>query len=564
MSRKAKHRYQKHREWTWPLRLAVGAGAVVVVAGVGVVLTLFFGRPSVSVASTGPAMFDVHVSGWGSKLVAGQATSQGRAITLVHSAGGLVPADQMGQGQVVRVTATATSPSWLHWLLGGPVSTTKTLRTPAAVPAEPVTLAPRSGVVPVSFDHPVSVVQYQAVGGSTHLLRLSRPSTVADIPVSSQVSGGLLQVSAAPRPWESIAPSPSTVTWFAAPIARGPAALASPDPGSATAAPNAPISFTFAQSVASLMGSSRPTVSPAVPGTWSEPSANTLVFTPSGFGFGPSANVTVTFQRPVSVVGETSEDALTTASTTYHFSTGPGSMLRLQQILAQLGYLPLQFTPAAGVVEPTTFAGEVATMSQPLAGSFSWRWATTPATLMDQWSVGTDNLLVKGALMTFLSDQSSSFDGFEVDPETVAEIADASTWQALLQAAAANQNDPNPYSYVYVSQSLPETLTLWQNGSVVLTTPANTGISSRPTANGTFPIYVRYAFNYMSGTNPDGSHYDDPVYWINYFNGGDAVHGFVRGSYGWPQSLGCVELPVSTAQVVFSHLAVGDLVTVAA
>jgi lipoprotein-anchoring transpeptidase ErfK/SrfK len=95
--------------------------------------------------------------------------------------------------------------------------------------------------------------------------------------------------------------------------------------------------------------------------------------------------------------------------------------------------------------------------------------------------------------------------------------------------------------------------------------PANTGISIRPTANGTFPIYVRYAFNYMTGHNPDGSYDDDPVvvYWINYFNGGDAVHGFGRGSYGWPQSLGCVELPIPTAQAVFSHLAIGDLVTVA-
>jgi hypothetical protein len=37
------------------------------------------------------------------------------------------------------------------------------------------------------------------------------------------------------------------------------------------------------------------------------------------------------------------------------------------------------------------------------------------------------------------------------------------------------------------------------------------------------------------------------VYWINYFNGGDAVHGFVRASYGFPQSLGCVELPIPTA-----------------
>ena len=52
----------------------------------------------------------------------------------------------------------------------------------------------------------------------------------------------------------------------------------------------------------------------------------------------------------------------------------------------------------------------------------------------------------------------------------------------------------------------------------------------------------------MSGTNPDGSHYVDPgIPWVSYFNGGDALHGFVRGSYGFPQSDGCVEMPVANA-----------------
>jgi lipoprotein-anchoring transpeptidase ErfK/SrfK len=66
----------------------------------------------------------------------------------------------------------------------------------------------------------------------------------------------------------------------------------------------------------------------------------------------------------------------------------------------------------------------------------------------------------------------------------------------------------------------------------------------------------------MQGTNPDGSHYDDPVYWISYFNGGDAVHGFVRASYGFYQSDGCVELPPTTAQFIWPYLTYGTLVTV--
>jgi lipoprotein-anchoring transpeptidase ErfK/SrfK len=66
----------------------------------------------------------------------------------------------------------------------------------------------------------------------------------------------------------------------------------------------------------------------------------------------------------------------------------------------------------------------------------------------------------------------------------------------------------------------------------------------------------------MQGTNPDGSHYADPVSWVSYFNGGDAVHYFPRGSFGYPQSLGCVELPYSKAKEAYPYLPYGTLVTV--
>ncbi len=56
----------------------------------------------------------------------------------------------------------------------------------------------------------------------------------------------------------------------------------------------------------------------------------------------------------------------------------------------------------------------------------------------------------------------------------------------------------------------------------------------------------------MSGTNPDGSHYNDPgIKWISYFNGGDAMHDFDRASFGTPQSLGCVELPLAAAAEIW-------------
>jgi len=261
----------------------------------------------------------------------------------------------------------------------------------------------------------------------------------------------------------------------------------------------------------------------------------------------------------------TTTAAVTTAATkTYSFQVAPGSLLRLAQLLAQLDYLPLRFVPGPGVALPATVSQEISSISAPPQGSFSWRWSTVPSTLAAQWTPTTfNNVLVKGALMAFEANRPTyTYDGYTLDGESVSQMADASTWEALVSAAVAHQLDPNPYSYVYVSKALPETLTLWENGADVFSALTNTGIPQDATADGTFPIYVRFTVDYMSGTNPTGTPYHDLVHWINYFNGGDAVHGFVRASYGFPQSLGCVELPIATAQVAFAHLAIGDLVTV--
>jgi hypothetical protein len=91
----------------------------------------------------------------------------------------------------------------------------------------------------------------------------------------------------------------------------------------------------------------------------------------------------------------------------------------------------------------------------------------------------------------------------------------------------------------------PETLTIWHNGHQVLRSPANTGIPIDPTVSGTFPVYQRYRFQIMSGTNPGGSRYADPVTFVSYFNGGDAVHYLPRGSYGCPGALAASNCPTT-------------------
>ncbi|MFZ1063316.1 MAG: L,D-transpeptidase family protein [Acidimicrobiales bacterium] len=214
-----------------------------------------------------------------------------------------------------------------------------------------------------------------------------------------------------------------------------------------------------------------------------------------------------------------------------------------EQLLAETGYLPLSFTPSVPGSDPGVQE----------SGTFTWLYPQLPVTLSSQWQVGVDNVLVTGALMAFQNDHQLPTTG----------VADPTTWNDLVNAAETGQVDPNSYNYVSVTETQPETLTLYVAGVPTFHTLVNTGISVAPTALGTFPVYLRFTSQTMSGTNPDGTHYSDPgIPWISYFNGGDALHGFIRYSYGWPQSLGCVEMPFASAKTVWPYTPIGTLVTI--
>jgi peptidoglycan hydrolase-like protein with peptidoglycan-binding domain len=226
--------------------------------------------------------------------------------------------------------------------------------------------------------------------------------------------------------------------------------------------------------------------------------------------------------------------------------------MRLQQLLVQLGYLPMTWTAKAG---PATGAGnakaQLTAAYQAPAGTFSWQrgW---PWMLRKQWTAGSGNILDVGAIRAFESVHGMTMDG----------IAGKAFWSRLFTAVGKGQMNPNGYTYGLANQHYPISLTVWHNGKVVLESAANTGIPASPTVDGTFPVYLKFYFSYMKGTNPDGSKYDDPVYYASYFNGGDAVHQFSRYSYGSYQSLGCVELPFDAAKKVYPYLTYGSLVTV--
>lgn len=347
------------------------------------------------------------------------------------------------------------------------------------------------------------------------------------IAVHSDVNvGGLPPAAATPQP----------------PVAPLEVLATTPAPKASGVAPDTTVTVDLSTPLSAT--SPLPTFSPAVAGAWSPLTADVLQFSADG-PFLPGSTETLVI--PGGADGLLAADGQRMAATvTVPFSVAPGSTLRLQQLLAQLGYLPLAFTPAT---QPASAAQEADVQE----GTFSWRWPGLPASLTSLWTPGTFGVITKGAVMRFETTHTLTVDG----------VAGPDVWAALLAAAASGAGDPDPYDYVTVTKTLPETVSVYENGAVVYTTPANTGVPAAPTATGTFTVFEHAETVTMTGTNPTGSHYVDPgIPWVSYFNGGDALHGYIRPGYGYPQSDGCVEMPPANAAVVWPLTPLGTLVTV--
>lgn len=363
----------------------------------------------------------------------------------------------------------------------------------------------------------------------------------------------------------------------------------------------ASIEVTFNEAISPK--SPTPTLTPPVGGSWSV-AGNTMTFRPAG-GYIPDTTYQVAVPTSVVTPQIHKKQASLTAAYQSTFKTAAGSTLRVEQMLAELGYMPVQFVAAApGPPQPatpsttpggaatttttpstssstdapdrpgassstssTTAAGpptaastlaaestdQSSVMTVPEAGSLTWRYPNTPPTLQALWSPGTPNVIDQGAIMAFENANGMKMDG----------LAGPQVWAALVKAVAARAVTTRPYYYLVASKANPETLTVYENNQPVYSSLANTGVAGAPTPDGTWPVYDRYAVTTMSGNNPDGSHYSDPgIPYVAYFHGGDAVHGFTRGSYGVPQSVGCVELPEANAAIVYNDDPYGTLVTV--
>jgi hypothetical protein len=457
----------------------------------------------------------------------------GRLIPVQVRGNQIWPRGTIPVGERVSIEAVIKRPGWISWLSGKTERIHISLVTPQAAPSKTYLTIARGAPLTLGFDHPVAVVSY---GPSvTTLKRRLLPSVSNEVTLPRHAIAGTMWVSATPRPWETA--KATAISWF--PTGAATSAVANPAPGTRIG-PTAPITLTFSKPLSAALGHSLPPVSPAGSGSWQRVTSHTLVFHANGYGYGLGATVRIGLPSGVRLVGGHAT-----------WSVAPGSTLRLQQLLASLGYLPVSFSSSTPVAS-TPAAQEVAAIHPP-PGAFSWRWGNVPSALRTMWQPGASGEITKGAVMAFENNQGMVDDG----------VAGPAVWKALIHAAVKGERSTFGYTFVHVSEGSPESINVWHSGRTVVTGPVNTGIPQAPTAQGVFAVFEHAPSVTMSGTNPDGSHYNDKgVPYVSYFNGGDALHGFLRASYGSAQSLGCVEMPYSEAAAVYPYTPIGTIVYV--
>ncbi len=518
----------------------LGLGGLLALAAAGVIVSAFVWS-GVTLAADPSALARIAVEPFAGHLAqAVVVDGDGRAVPLAVEGNRLTPAGRLDPGELVAVTVVVRRPGWLAWALGGERRERLVLRTPAVRLAKRWLTVEPGSPLRLDFDGTVSVVAYGAEG---RLRRRTLERPARSVLLDSGSPAGTLKVAAAARPWERLG-EPVKLGWF--PPANAPVVLASPAPGTLLM-PTSRLRLTFSTPVDAVFGSGRPKLTPTTSGHWRQPDAHTLVFLPSRFGAGFDDDLALPLPRAVAIAGRRLE-----TTRRLSWKVRPASILRLNQLLAQAGYLPVDWSPKGKHV-PRTLRAQLGAAVDPPHGAFSWRYPNTPPELLALWGDSVPTIITRGAVMTFQDEHGLAVDG----------IAGDKVWRALIADTIAGKRRDKGYSYVYVHRNVPQSLTLWHNGGTVLTSPGNTGVPAAPTQLGTFPVFEHIPVGTMSGTNPDGSHYNDPgVRWISYFNGGDAIHAFPRASFGTPQSLGCVELPEEAAKRVWPYTPIGTLVTV--
>jgi peptidoglycan hydrolase-like protein with peptidoglycan-binding domain len=466
------------------------------------------------------------------------------------------PKNQLKQGEHVTIVATIKRPGWVSWASGGTEKVRISETTPSVKTKSAFVTRQKGQPIRIDFDNRVMMLGTHTLGTTPKAERLT--TATHTLKLHESADAGSILVAASPRSWERA--NTTTVSWF--PAGSGATAVATPAPGRNIRA-NSKITLTFSKPVSQALAGHMPTVTPAGSGKWVTLNTHAIQFVPAGYGYGLGTNVSVKLPSSVHLIGGKTQDS----DPVGNWSVPGGSTEALQAMLAELGYLPVNYQSASGgsgIAGKTPAAIEQEVLS-PLKGSFNWRWGNTPATLKQQWSATKYTELTKAAIMTFEDNNDMTVDG----------VPGPAVWKALIQAVEKQQQTGKQaytfgYTYVFVHEDMAATPsnpdeweTTWHNGKDVVHGLVNTGVVGAETALGTFAVFEHAPSVTMSGTNVDGSKYVDPgIKWVSYFNGGDALHDYLRSSYGWPQSNGCSEMPADEAEDVYQYTPIGTVVQV--
>ncbi len=220
-------------------------------------------------------------------------------------------------------------------------------------------------------------------------------------------------------------------------------------------------------------------------------------------------------------------------------------------IMSNLNYLPIECVPFSAADGGKNYI--YIKYEHNRYCRWKWRWKNLPDNFIADWKPDYFSAILEGAAMNFQHQNKLRTTG----------RINENVWKTAFKDLEHNKTNKYGLTVVWADKTFPKTLHLWKNGKNILVSFVNTGVFDAPTYNGIFPVYKRYFEATMSGKTPWHQSYDDKnIPFINYFDFGEAIHGFPRGMYGINKSLGCLELPLRNAWIIWKQINYGTMVDV--
>ena len=179
----------------------------------------------------------------------------------------------------------------------------------------------------------------------------------------------------------------------------------------------------------------------------------------------------------------------------------------------------------------------------------SGKVVSTPTEAKDGKTVNNADTVAKSITESFGSDKAytGTFETTAVKAEWKERTIAAGAENLPYQAAPGEK---------WVDLNLSNKTVTAYEGATVVHGPVSIvdGAAETPTVTGTYKVYLQYESQTMRGENADGSPYvAENVPWVSYFYSGYAFHGAGwRSSFGYSDSHGCVNMPVSEAQWIYN------------